>query len=96
MKAAALLAKKESEKALTLMEDLIGKGSKNADAFLLMSAASIQKNDLQGAEQALRSGIKANPQSLMLNLALADVYVRSKRIEDAVAVMQHVITLDPA
>src|SRR5208283_65489 len=95
VKAAAFLAKKEGEKAQGLMEDLIGKGSKNADAFLIMSAAFVQKNDLHGAEQALNRGIKANPQSLMLNLSLADVYVRSKRTEDAVAAMQHVITLDP-
>ena len=54
VKAAALLAKKESDKALELMEDLIGKGSKNADAFLLVSAASIQKNDLHRRGEGAR------------------------------------------
>lgn len=95
VKAAAFLAKKEGEKTLGLMKDLIAKGSKSADAYLLMSAASIQKNDFHGAEQALVSGIKVIPQSLPLNLSLADVLVRSKRTDDAVAVMQHVISLDP-
>jgi FimV-like protein len=96
VKAAALLVKKENQKASAILADIIQKGAKDADVFLLMSRACGQRGDIRGAEKALQDGINANPKSIMLNAALADLYVRDKRPEQAIPVVQNMITLDPA
>ena len=48
----------------------------------------MQKGNNTGAEEALKEGLEANPKSVVLNMVLADLYGKSKRLDDAITVVQ--------
>lgn len=94
VKAEAVLLQKESDKAISLLNQLIAKGVKPDEVYLALTAAYNQKGDAKRAEQTLRDGIAANPKSLGLNGALADFYAKNKRFDDAIIVAKRMIALD--
>jgi tetratricopeptide (TPR) repeat protein len=95
LKAAVCLAKQEPDKAIACLEGLHARGLRSPDLFLMTASACMQKKDLRKAEEALTSGIGANPKSVLVHLALVDFYLRMGRPDDAVGVLRAVIRLSP-
>ena len=95
VKATVFLIRKEADASRALLEEKINEGVNGPDMFLVLSASYQEKGDAAGTERVLRKGLEANPKSVGLNLALANLYVRDKRLEDAIDALQRVLALDP-
>ncbi len=95
LRAAVLLMRKEFDKTLTYLDELIKDGITKQDLYMLQSAAYLQEGDKKNAESALKNGVEKNPQSKMLRLSLADLYIREKRTDDAISIVQKLIELEP-
>ena len=94
LKGAVLVAGK-SPNAEKYLSGLVEKGIKKPDVYLLLAMTHMQKNDARGAEDVLKKGMEANDGSVEIKLALADLYARSGRGDDAAALLQKVIALQP-
>jgi len=96
LKGAVMVAGKEFDKARQYLEGLIGQGIRTPDVFLLLATAEGGSGDAKGSERAVRRGIEANPKSVPLNLALAEICARDKRIDEAAAILKKVSEIEPA
>ena len=95
LKTAAYLAKQDPDMALACLEGLKTRTAHNPDFWLMTASAYVQKKDFQKAKEALLDGIAANPQSVLIHLALADIWLKMNRPDDAVPVLRTVIRLAP-
>ena len=91
LKGGCLLAKKEGEQAVRFLKGIVDSGIRVPDAYLMLASAYLLKPDTGEAEKALRQGVGSNPKSTALLFGLADLYMRSKRPDDAIAVLQEVL-----
>ena len=95
LQASVLLSRKEIAKARTQLEEMIKGGMTKQDEYMLLTATYVLDKDTKGLEKALQEGIAANPKSIPLNLGLAQFYTRTGRADNAVALVQKVITIEP-
>src|SRR5208283_155776 len=95
LKGAVLVKKKDNEGALRFLESVVGKEVRKPDGYLFLTAAYPQSGDVPRAEKTLLDGIKANEKSVPLYLALVRFYLSQKKTDEAVALMQKVIAMDP-
>jgi tetratricopeptide (TPR) repeat protein len=95
LKATVLLARKDSDKARSTLQGMIGEGMTKPDVYILLASTCIQNNDKVALEQVLLKGITANPRSTALNLAIAEFYARTGRTDAAETYVQKVISLEP-
>jgi tetratricopeptide (TPR) repeat protein len=96
LKGAVMVARKDFDKARLYLEGLIGQGIKTPDVFLLLATTEAASGNAKGAENAVRRGIEANPKSVALNLTLAEICAREKRIDEAAAILKKVSEIEPA
>jgi tetratricopeptide (TPR) repeat protein len=95
LKGAVYVARKEFTTAIPFLDGLIAKGISKPDAFMLLASAHMQKNDAVQAEATLVKGGVANPKSIEILMALADLKVRAGKVDDAAATIKQVMTLEP-
>ena len=50
---------------------------------------------MQATEKTLNAGIQANPESVLLHMALAGFYGKTSRLDEALATLEKVIELEP-
>jgi Flp pilus assembly protein TadD len=65
----------EPEEASTRLEEAIRRGARDSETFHVLGLARLNLHDLDGAEQAYRQGLAADPKSAENLLGLATVAV---------------------
>jgi tetratricopeptide (TPR) repeat protein len=95
LKAAVFLARKDIDKAGSILRWMIGEGMTKPDVFILLASTFITNYDKADLERVLHEGIKANPRSIVLNLAIAEFYAGTGRVNEAETYVRQVISLEP-
>jgi Tfp pilus assembly protein PilF len=95
LKGAVLLKKKDMAAARRFFESVIGHDVHKPDGYLLLASIYAQDLDTRNVERVLLEGIRENQKSVPLHIGLADLYVKSNRIDDAVSQMQKIIEIEP-
>jgi len=65
------------------------------EGYLLLTSVYSQKDDAVNVERILLEGIRENQKSVPLYLSLAELYVKKKRVDDAIRLMQKVVEIEP-
>jgi Flp pilus assembly protein TadD len=65
----------ESEEAVQRLEEAVRRGAKDAETFHVLGLARLHARDLEGAEEAYKQGLAADPKSTENLLGLASVAV---------------------
>jgi len=89
------LAGNEADKAASLLEELILKGVRGPEPFLLLAKAHLKEGKVKGAEEALLRGIAADDNSIHLRRMLADVFRSEWKMNEAVAQVRRMIAIEP-
>ncbi|MBJ6724243.1 tetratricopeptide repeat protein [Geomesophilobacter sediminis] len=95
LKGALMVARKENDAACRYLEELIGRGIKTPDTYLLLATAHAEKGDSAGADAAVARGLEANPNAVEVNLAQAGILARQNKPEQVAAVLAKVCQLEP-
>jgi Tfp pilus assembly protein PilF len=95
LKGAVLLKKKDNDGARRFLESVVGRDVHKPDGYLLLTAVYAAQGDAKNVERVLLDGITANRKAVPLYFALAELYMKQKRVDDAVSQIQKVIELEP-
>ncbi len=83
------------EEALEILETVLKRGRKNAEALLLRSTARVMVADLQGGYQDLRRALKIDPGLRQGWLNLAGLEIAEGRYQEAYDALREAEKLDP-
>ncbi|RMD80163.1 MAG: tetratricopeptide repeat protein [Gammaproteobacteria bacterium] len=72
--------------AAELLEELVRREPRNAEALFYLANARLRLGDVTGGLQALEASVRADPDNLRLRLVLGRTYERLRRIQEALAV----------
>lgn len=95
LKGAVLLKKKDKDGARRFFESVIGRDVRAPDGYLLLASIHAEEGNLLAAERTLLEGIRVNGQSVPLHLTLAELYLKGKRSEDAIGLLNTVVAIEP-
>ena len=95
LQASILERKKQPEKCIALLDDLITTDLKHPSVFMVMAACYSQLNKNDKVEETFKKGIAANPDDVALRLIMARYEAGRKRLPEAVAQMKKAIELKP-
>ena len=95
LKGAVLVKKKDSDGARRFLESVVGRDVHEPDGYLLLTSVYAAQGDATNAERVLLDGITANRKAVPLYFALAELYIKKKRVDDAISQIQKVIELEP-
>ncbi len=76
--------------AAALLEGLLEREPRNAQALFFLATARLRLGDVAGGLEALRASVAADPTNLRLRLILGRTYERLRRVEEALAVYREV------
>lgn len=95
LKGAVLVKKKDSDGARRFLESVVGRDVHEPDGYLLLTSVYAAQGDATNAERVLLDGITANRKAVPLYFALAELYIKKKRVDDAISQIQKVTELEP-
>jgi tetratricopeptide (TPR) repeat protein len=85
----AYLENGETEKAVALAKDIIGKNSSSSYGYLLLSDIYLSEKDYAAAEKTLQTGLQNSQQKdLVLKLRLGNVYEKMGKKDHAVQIYE--------
>lgn len=95
LKGSIYMAQKKPREAAAIFAELLQKGEKKPETYLLLAIAYSQSENAALAEKTLADGIAAHPGYAPLHLGLAQLYRGLKQPDKVKAELQKVIQLEP-
>ena len=95
LKGAALVKMKETDRAIALLNEVVGKTITTPESYQILALAYRNRGDIRNAEDAIRKGIGANPAATPLLRTLADICATSGRKDEAAALARKAMEAEP-
>lgn len=83
------------DKAESFIKAMLEANPKNAEALVLMGSIDVIKNDQAAAEKSFKEAIKEQPKDAVGYRALAGLYARQKKVDEAIGTIRTGLQQDP-
>jgi Tfp pilus assembly protein PilF len=89
------LQSKQFDKAEAFLKGVLNANPQNAEALVLMGSIQLAKDDPIQAAKYFDTAIKQQPKDIVGYRALADLYIRQKKIDDALGIIRAGLQQEP-